>query len=938
MNLSKPTALAAFAAKQQLLDDLDIPEKGGKTLAQLKIPPLKTLDDSGDVGPNPKQLKELTPLGGGVSVKPLKAANVSNDNRESSSRKLTTKIEVTEHADIHSVAASALSPRVRRQSSLKSLAATDKDNRSTRTQESDPKELEKTNRTATASDANTAPTQDETSQKEGQVTDTKPSANGDSEEEDFTFDDSGDETKTTEQEKSNLPPVTELRQTSIDLEDLYDCPPDATQTQQQREPKMFLPRASDIELFHLVLTEDTDQLERYLQDTAPCETLEVVDTTQRTLYHYAALSKNKKVQEMILQHVDSYHDAKFELELQTLMRKKAQMNIWMQDTEEHGKEWVPPRVKELQRQTTQQKCADWARICSKVDENGRTLFHYISTTTYFIPNHDDYELCSVLRSQPNILSTKDKFKKLPLHYAVESGNLKLVKWVFRMGIKLNQADVDLLLSFNVSRVMENVLLRQLEAVDFRNYYLSNRSVDTSDVTCDPGVSTFVLAKLHRKTDDSTGHRHQLPIHRAAMFGNIRAVELLLEEGADPNTRDANKWTPLHYCADEATPRHLIIAQLLVESSKRVDVNAKSLKGRSPLHIAIRSINHNTRNNNGAEACESQDRLSFVTYLHECRANLDLKDNHEATPLLLACRGGDVGVATFLLRAGCDPTAVGDNKWNPLHFAAIRGNPSMVQFLLSWDADSRLWIDSPGIQGRRPIDVSKNDSIRQMLINLWMECYNGNVDHVRRLLLTRSKEHSQASQGVQLMSVKDTTTQTERTSLHLAISGYMKALELPEPKISLTPSLEERLKQAKASEVRKSAPRRYLQVAILLLQAGADLSTADRWGITPLMLAASIKDPVFMETLLERLPDDNDLLVVDTDGNTALHYSYAFCQAHISTMLEDRMDDSEIENKQGKTPFEMTGYRDKIYPKEYRGFLQQQRDLRNQVTSSTRNNH
>lgn len=92
--------------------------------------------------------------------------------------------------------------------------------------------------------------------------------------------------------------------------------------------------------------------------------------------------------------------------------------------------------------------------------------------------------------------------------------------------------------------MESVILRQLEAMDIRNYYLS-ASIDENDDRCDPGVSTFALAKLQRITDDSVGRLHQLLIHRAAMFGNIRAVELLLEEGADPNARDANLWTPLH---------------------------------------------------------------------------------------------------------------------------------------------------------------------------------------------------------------------------------------------------------------------------------------------------------------------------------------------------------------------------------------------------------
>jgi hypothetical protein len=94
--------------------------------------------------------------------------------------------------------------------------------------------------------------------------------------------------------------------------------------------------------------------------------------------------------------------------------------------------------------------------------------------------------------------------------------------------------------------------------------------------------------------------------------------------------------------------------------------------------------------------------------------LDLKDASGATSLLLACRGGGVPVVKFLLSAECEPTATGDNKWNALHYAAIRGDPGVVAFLLSWDADSRLWIDSPDTQGRKPADVAKTDRVRQLL--------------------------------------------------------------------------------------------------------------------------------------------------------------------------------------------------------------------------------
>jgi hypothetical protein len=89
---------------------------------------------------------------------------------------------------------------------------------------------------------------------------------------------------------------------------------------------MFLPRASNIELFHVVLTEDTDQLAQFLEETSPQEVLEIVDSAGRNLYHYAALSKDKLVQGTIFHHVNVYRDLRFGNEVQALMRKKEQMN------------------------------------------------------------------------------------------------------------------------------------------------------------------------------------------------------------------------------------------------------------------------------------------------------------------------------------------------------------------------------------------------------------------------------------------------------------------------------------------------------------------------------------------------------------------------------------------------------------------------------------
>ncbi|KAL7692527.1 putative ankyrin repeat-containing domain-containing protein [Plasmopara halstedii] len=238
----------------------------------------------------------------------------------------------------------------------------------------------------------------------------------------------------------------------------------------------------------------------------------------------------------------------------------------------------------------------------------------------------------------------------------------------------------------------------------------------------------------------------------------------------------------------------------------------------------------------------------------------------------------------------------------------QGHSSMVQFLLSWDPDSRLRINSPDIQGIKPLYALNKDNVRAMLKvirfqpylwtfqahyavtfqNLWIESYNGNDTYVRKLLL--SSPHS-SDQWV--VSINEKTVQTERTPLHLAIQGYVDVLQSPELARHPSSITHQCVKQQRISELRITASSRYLKTAIFLLQAGANLCATDKWGITSLMLAATIK--VFIDSLLNQVSEEKTLLVIDVNGNTALHYSYAFCQAHVCLMLEDLMDNPYIEN-------------------------------------------
>ena len=82
-----------------------------------------------------------------------------------------------------------------------------------------------------------------------------------------------------------------------------------------------------------------------------------------------------------------------------------------------------------------------------------------------------------------------------------------------------------------------------------------------------------------------------PLNLAAYFGHAKAVEYLLDRGADPNavSRNALRLRPIHGAAAHRNPaRSTLVAKKLLE--RGADVNVKQAGGWTPLHQALSSGN------------------------------------------------------------------------------------------------------------------------------------------------------------------------------------------------------------------------------------------------------------------------------------------------------------------------------------------------------------
>jgi truncated hemoglobin YjbI len=152
------------------------------------------------------------------------------------------------------------------------------------------------------------------------------------------------------------------------------------------------------------------------------------------------------------------------------------------------------------------------------------------------------------------------------------------------------------------------------------------------------------------------------LHESAASGAAAIVELLLDLGADANSRDGGGHTPLYSLGNECGISGCgNIVKMLVEGGARVGA-ADGVKHCTPLHMAARRGN--------TEIAEA---------LLDCGAWMEARDSLGHTPLRRAVNCNKAGVAKLLLSRGADRHSRCGKGLTPL-FAA-RGS-AMKQLLMT----------------------------------------------------------------------------------------------------------------------------------------------------------------------------------------------------------------------------------------------------------------
>ncbi|KAJ7338916.1 hypothetical protein JRQ81_012818 [Phrynocephalus forsythii] len=328
-------------------------------------------------------------------------------------------------------------------------------------------------------------------------------------------------------------------------------------------------------------------------------------------------------------------------------------------------------------------------------------------------------------------------KCTPLHLAVQSGDLEMIKMCIEYGaqIDLKQNDKCTALHFAATQGATEILKLMMSS-----YVGEEPIIDALD-----------------------GNKETL-LHRAALFDHYELAEYLISMGAKIDSVDIEGRTPLLLATSCASWK---IVNLLL--SKGANVELKDHLGRNFLHLTV-------LHPGGLKHLDEQ----FLKMKH-IKDLVNDEDNEGCTPLHYACRQGVALSVNSLLQLNVSIYSKSRDKKSPLHFAASYGRINTCQRLLRDMEDTRL-LNEGDKKGMTPLHLAAqngHEKVVQFLLKrgaLFLCDYKGwtALHHAAFGGYTRTM------QVILNTNVKATDKVDEdgNTALHLAArEGHAKAVRL-----------------------------------------------------------------------------------------------------------------------------------------------------------------
>jgi ankyrin len=505
---------------------------------------------------------------------------------------------------------------------------------------------------------------------------------------------------------------------------------------------------------------------------------------------------------------------------------------------------------------------------------------------------------------------------LPLHVAARRGNMDLLHLLLDNGWKCDARDDDgatplhIAVKFDSHQGVEALLQNSLCDVKARD----NDSRTVMHYASNPSIVKILLEA--GAENDSPDSSRQTPLYLAAYRGNFEVAEALLgsEPKPDVNTKDEDDWTLLHAAYDSPS-----IVKLLLEQN--VDPNALSNSGRTPLGLAIR-----------------YSYLGTAKLLLEAHADPELARNIQDSPLHMAFYLSGDCLERVQLLADYDAdlfTKDSDGK-TVLHIAAQEDRFSELEYLV------QKLQDTGKIEVREDICASVlyecvsraefNSKLAELITRghdldritkphfiLHAACFAGSIDAVKWLLEMQADVNMRGGEYGTALCAAVESEKNAHQKIQLLIkeeanvdaTGENQPTALQRATLKADESLIELLldKGANANLIGGDESDTPLNTAIrgslsptiigMMLSNGADISRPGIEGQLPIHVAAVIDR---VEVLPFIISAGADPLSKDTDGRSALmHGVKNRSDFVVKYLLENHDVDREERDAYDQTP-------------------------------------
>jgi len=190
----------------------------------------------------------------------------------------------------------------------------------------------------------------------------------------------------------------------------------------------------------------------------------------------------------------------------------------------------------------------------------------------------------------SIIDIKDRYSKLPLHYAIELKNIKIIKMLLQYGSNPNTTD-----KFGHNSLHLAVKTRSYEICKIIIEYINdiNAKYNTGEtalhIACNLQLLNIVSLLLEHKINvNAQDYSHEgTALHYAVILNNVPMVSMLLKYNSEPNVQDIFGQTPLHYCISESNFEIFTMLTQSETTKNIINMNMWNIDGEIPLHMIFK---------------------------------------------------------------------------------------------------------------------------------------------------------------------------------------------------------------------------------------------------------------------------------------------------------------------------------------------------------------